>query len=144
VRRATLAAGALVLSVATPLSAASGVITARVVNLRSNAGHVGCTLYASAKGFPTDPKSAAQERWCGIANGEARCTFAPVPDGVYAIACFHDENDNKRLDTNVLGIPTEGVGASNGARGHFGPPSFDDAKFKFDGAARDVRIAITY
>jgi uncharacterized protein (DUF2141 family) len=144
VRRAALAAAALVISVAPSLFAGSGAITARVVNLRSSAGHVGCTLYASAKGFPTDPKSAAQERWCGIANGEARCAFAPVPEGVYAIACFHDENDNKKLDTNVLGIPTEGVGCSNGARGRFGPPSFDDAKFKFDGAARDVRIPIAY
>jgi len=41
--------------------------------------------------------------------------------GKYAVSVFHDENSNGKLDTNFLGIPREGVGASNNAKGHFGP-----------------------
>jgi len=39
--------------------------------------------------------------------------LAGIPPGTYAIACYHDENDNGKLDTNFLGIPKEGTGASN-------------------------------
>ena len=36
------------------------------------------------------------------------------------------------FDTNFLGIPTENYGFSNNARGLFGPPNWEDAKFKFN------------
>lgn len=40
---------------------------------------------------------------------------------------IHDENDNKKLDTNWIGIPKEGFGYSKDVMGRFGPPKFDDA-----------------
>jgi uncharacterized protein (DUF2141 family) len=55
---------------------------------------------------------------------------------------MHDENNNGKLDVNFLGIPTEGVGASNDAKAMFGPPTFDAAKFVVaaPGASRTIRI----
>ena len=42
----------------------------------------------------------------------------------------HDKNSNGDIDSNWLGIPTEGCGASNGAAGGAGGgPSWGDAKF---------------
>jgi hypothetical protein len=38
-------------------------------------------------------------------------------------------HSNGKLDTNMMGIPREGVGASNGAKGHFGLPKFDASAF---------------
>ena len=35
-------------------------------------------------------------------------------------------NGNEKLDTNLVGIPSEPYGFSRNARGRFGPPSFDD------------------
>jgi len=49
--------------------------------------------------------------------------------GKYAFKYFHDENKNEKLDTNWIGIPTEGFGFSNNAEGMFGPPSFDKTIF---------------
>ena len=46
-----------------------------------------------------------------------------LPSGDYAVALFHDENGNGRVDT-MLGVPSEGVGFSNNPRLLFGPPSF--------------------
>lgn len=57
---------------------------------------------------------------------------------------FHDENSNGKLDRNFMGIPREGVGASNGARGHFGPPKFGDAEFHFLGGQLDLKITLAY
>jgi uncharacterized protein (DUF2141 family) len=122
----------------------TGAITVRVNGLRSNEGQVGCALYSSAKGFPKDASAALETRFCPIDKNSSACVFRPVPPGTYAIACFHDENGNGKLDTGLFGIPKEGVCASNGATGFMGPPSFGDAKFDTSGTPRDVSVRMKY
>jgi uncharacterized protein (DUF2141 family) len=121
---------------------ATAVLTVRVSQLRSDNGQVGCTLYNSAKGFPTDASAALQRRWCAINNKSSTCSFDPIPPGTYAVACLHDENRNGKLDTGLFGIPKEGTVVSNHAKGFMGPPSFDRAKFTFSGtpSALDLRM----
>jgi uncharacterized protein (DUF2141 family) len=65
-----------------------------------------------------------------ISYGQSVCEFVGVASERYAVSVFHDENSNGKLDRNLLGIPREGVGASNNAVGHFGPLKFDDAAFQ--------------
>lgn len=120
------------------------VLSVRFVSLRSNNGQIGCGLYASEKGFPKDRGAAIQTRWCAIADKESSCAFDPIAAGTYAVACFHDENNNGILDTGAFGIPTEGMVASNHAKGFMGPPSFKDAKFSFPGAATELRLKMGY
>lgn len=55
-----------------------------------------------------------------------------LPFGEYAIAVYHDKNENGKIDTNFLGIPKEDYGFSNNARGRFGPASWQDSKFKVE------------
>jgi uncharacterized protein (DUF2141 family) len=57
---------------------------------------------------------------------------------------FHDENSNGKLDTNFMGIPREGVGASNNAKGHLGPLKINDAAFQLSGGRVDLKIKINY
>ena len=59
-------------------------------------------------------------------------TFDDLPEGEYALAIYQDENRNKILDKNLLGIPTEIYGFSNNARRNFSAPSFQEAKFKLN------------
>ena len=58
--------------------------------------------------------------------------FDDLPEGEYALAIYQDENRNKILDKNLLGIPTEIYGFSNNARRSFSAPSFQEAKFKLN------------
>ncbi|MEY3126273.1 MAG: hypothetical protein RL273_392 [Bacteroidota bacterium] len=58
--------------------------------------------------------------------------FDNLPEGEYALAIYQDENRNKILDKNLLGIPTEIYGFSNNARRNFSAPSFQEAKFKLN------------
>jgi uncharacterized protein (DUF2141 family) len=122
----------------------SAVLTARISGLRSNSGQVGCTIYGSPKGFPTDAREALQRKWCPIADGASVCAFDPIPAGTYAVACFHDENGNGKLDAGLFGIPTEGTVVSNHAKGFMGPPSFDKAKFSFSGVPSELRLRMGY
>src|SRR4051812_17019013 len=114
------------------------------LELRNSNGQVGCLLYSQPRGFPKDPGAALQRRWCPIASSASVCAFDPIPAGTYAVACFHDENKNGKLDTGLFGIPTEGTAASNNAKGFMGPPAFDDAKFSFLGSPVQLRLSMRY
>jgi uncharacterized protein (DUF2141 family) len=121
-----------------------GVIHVDVVGLRNDKGQVFCALYVSAEGFPKDSQKALRRDNSSITEKKASCEFSGIERGTYAVSVFQDENSNGKLDTNFLGIPREGVGASNDARGHMGPPKFDAAQFQFSGARLDLKITINY
>jgi uncharacterized protein (DUF2141 family) len=145
--RGRLVAAALLLGTGTSRADApsvSAVLSVRLVDLRNEKGQIGCGLWASEKGFPKDRSVAIQTKWCPIVNKESLCQFDPIPKGTYAAACFHDENGNSVLDTGLFGIPTEGVVASNRAKGFMGPPRFQDAKFWFPGTATELRLKMGY
>ena len=67
-----------------------------------------------------------------------------VPPGTWAAQAFHDENRNGKIDTNILGIPTEGLGFSNDAPFRFGPPAFPDAAFQLAPAGGRIRFTLRY
>lgn len=115
-----------------------------VVGLRNNKGQVLCSLFSSAIGFPKKDDKAVAHYTAEISNRQASCEFVGVAPGTYAVSAFHDENSNGKLDTNYMGIPREGVAASNDARGRLGPPKFDDAAFQVSGDPVDLKITITY
>ncbi len=65
-----------------------------------------------------------------IQQSSVTTVFADIPEGEYSISVFHDENKNGEIDKNSFGIPKESYGFSNNIMGMFGPPSFEEAKFK--------------
>jgi uncharacterized protein (DUF2141 family) len=112
--------------------------------LKDSKGKMFCELFeaANAKDYPTKPEHAVMKTVAPITDKTAACTFSGVKPGTYAVAVFHDENDNGKLDTGFLGIPTEPTGASNDARGSMGPPKFKDAQFVYSGGALVVTVKL--
>ena len=119
-------------------SSSENLIHIDIVGLRNDKGQLLCALYSSADGFPKNGDKALAHAKSLISSGHAVCEFRGAPLGTYAVSAFHDENSNGKLDTNFLGIPREGVGASNGAQGHFGPPKFEAAAFRFLGGRLEL------
>jgi uncharacterized protein (DUF2141 family) len=120
-------------------------LTVRLSALKSSQGHVGCALFDSGEGFPKDRSRALQSKWCAIGGDKSSsCTFDPIPQGTYAVVCFHDGNDNRELDTTLFGIPKEGLAVSNDAHGFMGPPKWKDAKFRFAGVPSEIRPKMSY
>jgi uncharacterized protein (DUF2141 family) len=119
-------------------------IHVEVDGVRNDKGQVLCALFSSAADFPKHAERAIARSKSAIADGHAMCEFAGVVPGTYAVSVFHDENNNGKLDTNFIGMPKEGVGASNNAKGHMGPPKFDAAAFRFAGGRLDINIKMTY
>ena len=67
-----------------------------------------------------------------------------LPPGQYAVQTFHDENGNKKVDRNFIGLPKEGVGFSNDAPIRMGPPKWADAMFTFNGAEQTIQLKTRY
>jgi uncharacterized protein (DUF2141 family) len=104
----------------------SATITVRIEALRNDQGTVYVSLYDNQKAF-ADNKAAVQSGQARPKQRMAVVVLENVVPGRYALSFIHDENDNKKLDTNFIGIPKEGFGYSKDAMGRFGPPKFDDA-----------------
>ncbi|HET7361713.1 MAG TPA: DUF2141 domain-containing protein [Salinimicrobium sp.] len=64
-----------------------------------------------------------------VKDEKATVTFTDIPNGTYAIALYHDENNNRELDM-FLGIPTEDYGVSNNAKPALSKPDWKDVKFE--------------
>ena len=122
----------------------ANIIKVDVVGLHSNDGEVHCALYSSADGFPDSFAKAVKTTTARITNERAVCEFPAVTPGDYAISVFQDENSNGKLDRNFMGMPKEGVGASNDAKGSFGPPKFADARFSYTGGPQQLTIHLQY
>ena len=145
--RALFGLGTLWLAAVSPPQAQppqENLIHVEITGLRKDKGQVLCALFSSPVGFPKNSDRAAAHSKSEISHGNAVCEFPGIVAGTYAVSVFHDENSNGKLDSNILGIPREGVGASNNAQGHLGPPKFDAAAFRFAGGRLDLKITMVY
>lgn len=100
----------------------------RVSNFRNNKGVCLVALHNNAaafvgRGVPVKALHTA------VVNLTAEAEFDDVPPGTYAVSVIHDANNNGRFDTNFLGIPTEGYGASQNKLPFAAAPKFDANKF---------------
>jgi uncharacterized protein (DUF2141 family) len=120
-------------------------IHVQIQNIKNSTGTVACALFESPEGFPIEYlRYATNIMVIKIRDTQARCDFLDIPPGTYALAVVHDENMNGKLDTNLLGIPREGYGFSNDARGLLGAPSFSAGSFKYDGQNLGLEISLHY
>ena len=100
-----------------------------ITRLHSNEGVVLVSLFKDGSGYPDDAAKAFGKEKGYIVEKSATVIFKSVPPGSYAVAILHDENNNQKMDKNMLGIPKEGYGFSNNASAPFGPPSYKKASF---------------
>tara|TARA_Y100001934_G_scaffold128339_1_gene155876 strand:+ start:483 stop:959 length:477 start_codon:yes stop_codon:yes gene_type:complete len=105
------------------------ILNITILNFENDQGKVLVTLFNSEEGFPTEASKALSFFKGDIKDKKAQVTFDFLPEGVYAVGIVHDEDNNGKMNSGFLGIPSESVGASNDAKGSFGPPSFENAKF---------------
>lgn len=119
------------------VSAQSQSITVEVVNATSDTGTVNFALY-DKEGFLMKPLQSKSSK---ISQGKSLVVFENVIPGEYAVVCYHDKNENKKMDFQPNGMPLENYGASNNVM-NFGPPVYTDAKFTV--ANKDVSLEIRF
>jgi uncharacterized protein (DUF2141 family) len=69
-------------------------------------------------------------------------TLNALPPGTYAISAFLDENQNQEIDRNLIGVPTEAYGFSNGIRPKTRPATWSEAMFTVAKGEHTINIPI--
>ena len=103
-------------------------LSIQVNNVESAKGKVNVAVYDSDEAFLSFDQ-VLKSNSVVAHEGSVVLHIPDLPAGEYALAIFHDENDNGKLDTNWLGIPKEKVAFSHGKMKTFGPPKFKECAF---------------
>jgi len=107
-----------------------------VTGIKNNTGKIMLQL------MDPDEKTVS-EKMSEIKDQKCLILIENLKPGKYAVRYFHDENLNGKMDTNFMGIPTEGYGFSNNAVGKFGPPAFEKWLFEVS-ADNKISLKPTY
>lgn len=130
------------LGAASPPVNPAGTLVVKLEGVRNLKGVVRACLMKDARAFPAcerDPHSIK----LSVPASATSIRFEQVQPGDYALALFHDENANNRLDT-LFGIPREGFGFSRNPRVRFGAPRFNDASITIGAAITRLSVRLQY
>lgn len=129
-------------------SAHAATLTLTVTNIKKPVGVIRLCLFSEKTSLPdVYPDCAAgrpvKELDINVSGQTASASISDLPDGVYAISLFHDENaDGKMTMKSMMGIttpiPREGIGISNNPL-LLGKPEFGEARFIVKG---DTAVSI--
>lgn len=115
-------------------------LTVELDGFKSDDGRVKVGLYNAEGTFlKMTYKSLASD----IHDHTATVVFEGIEKGEYAVSVYHDENNNGKLDTGFMGIPSEDYASSNNAKGFMGPPKYADAKFQLKANSK-IKITINH
>ena len=84
-----------------------------VTGFRNTKGLLGAELFTSSAGWPEDVSKSFRHAHFPIEGDHATARFDHLPAGRYAVVVLHDENENQKLDRNLLLVPKEGFGFAN-------------------------------
>ena len=94
-----------------------------IENLKSNKGNINVLISDESK------NEIASATFIRVKGLKAEVSFDSIYPGKYAIQFYHDENQNGKLDMNLIGIPKEKFGSSNNVKPILGPPKFEKMLF---------------
>ena len=120
----------------------SSEILIKVKNLPNNKGAIHVAIYNKAENFPKN-----DGKFLGLKKNVKEVFYDGIKvknlkAGKYAIAIYHDQNNNNKFD-RFLGLPSEKYGFSNNAKVFFGPPNFEEASFNlFEKELKKVSIEL--
>ena len=117
-------------AVAVPAAAdpAASDLTFTLENVRSSEGKVVVALFASE----ADYKAKAQPVRTAIVparTDRVEIAWTGLKPGAYAAVAYHDRDEDGRLNTLPIGLPTEPFAISRNAPVRFGPPTWRAAAF---------------
>jgi uncharacterized protein (DUF2141 family) len=93
-------------------------------------------------GFPKNNKTVYNQ--IVKVSSKTHKLYFNIPPGTYAIALYHDLNNNNKIDKNFFGIPTEPYGFSNNFKPTLSEPSFSDCSFELGVNGKKITIDLIH
>ena len=115
-----------------------------IQGFRSAVGHARVAVFNRNAGFPDDESAAYRTVVTSVSDGQAAVRFDDLPLGDYAVAMYHDENDDAKLNKGLFGVPKEGYGVSNNVVHAMRAPRFEEARFPLNIISHTVNINVHY
>jgi len=113
-----------------------------ISNVKSKAGNLMIGWYNSEASY-NERNNPAFKKMVPVNNQkEITVTFENIPAGRYAVSMFLDENRNKKMDTNFLGMPKEQYGFSNNILPATRAANFDEAVFEVSDKPTKIPIRL--
>ncbi len=108
----------------------SGDLVVNIGNIKKGKGIIWVGLYDKKENLFIKEKSIL--RYIKVNKlGETQVTIDNVDFGTYAMAIFHDENNNGKLDKNMFGIPKEPYAFANWPKSKWRAPFYEELIFDF-------------
>jgi uncharacterized protein (DUF2141 family) len=108
---------------------AGGTLTLRFEGIEKTGGTVRLALYDDRSEFMEEDK-AVLYNFKADKMGTVSGAIENLPLGNYAFAVFLDENNNKKLDKNLVGVPTEPYGFSKVPPSKWRLPTWEEIRFE--------------
>ena len=119
-------------------------LTVLIHGAHSTRGKIRIGLFDNADNFKAKVNPADSAVVTITDKGKATYTFHNLPEGSYAVAVYHDENNDGTLTKRHLGIPVEGIGFSNFPEFKRKPPVFEEVAFDLKDKDMTIEIPLFY
>ena len=103
-------------------------------------GTIRIGLYNSAAAFADEANPNHAQVVSVGKNATQIIKFEGLPEGKYLVAAYQDVNGNKKIDKNILGIPTEAYAFSNNVFAKWKSPTFDEAAIKLEKPVEAIKL----
>lgn len=122
-----------------------GTLIVKVENIKRPNGNICLLLFNQPDGYPKDRNKALMSDFRPV-NGRNTVTFelGHLNYGNYAVAILHDENNNQRMDYNMLGIPKEGFGFFNVSGTIMRVPTFEETSITLREPRKEAKVIMMY
>ena len=122
-----------------PKEPLAGELIVTVQNIKYIRGKIYTAVYNRKEVF-LKVNNAIATNITPVKGNKAVIRFKNLKPGYYAIAIYHDKNNDGKMNKKMFGVPTEYYGFSRDARARFSAPTFDDARIYFKGGRMNTVI----
>lgn len=120
----------------------SAKLVVTITGLKNKKGVIEIGLFSDPKKFPTPNKQFKKAR-VKVEENNVKYQFDNLPLGQYALAIYHDENNDNVCNRNFFGIPTEAYCFSRDFKPFLSPPDWEDCYIQLN-SDRAIEIKMIY
>ncbi len=120
-------------------------IILKITNIKTSQGQMCIAFFENQKQFTTEaPVFTLKIPKSSVRNGSMVVNI-PFKHGNYGISVLDDENENGKMNYNLLSIPAEGFGFSNYYHKGILKPSIKDFKFQINNnETKEIYVKLRY
>jgi uncharacterized protein (DUF2141 family) len=120
----------------------TGQFVLHIENIEQQKGTIQVALFASEDAFLKDELACYAESVAVKGKGNQTFSLPNLPVGQYAIAIYHDLNQDGELNTNLWGIPTEPYAFSRTPENKWKKPTFGSTWVRLTSGRNEVHMEL--